>query len=150
MEQMAGGVVLLLAGTALGEIGQFDPAGVTTAALVGLAFLVVFGSLAAFTAYVWLLNHVAVTTVATYAYVNPVVAVGAGRRVPWRDDVAALAAGGRADHRRRGGDGQRAAARGRGDWSRARGGIAGTGRRHGMTPMTVRCEPERRGLLPAR
>jgi drug/metabolite transporter (DMT)-like permease len=78
MEQMAGGVVLLLAGSALGEIGQFDPAGVTTASLIGLAFLVVFGSLAAFTAYVWLLNHVAVTTVATYAYVNPVVAVGLG------------------------------------------------------------------------
>ena len=78
MEQMAGGLVLLLAGSALGEIGQFDPAGVTTASLLGLAFLVVFGSLAAFTAYVWLLNHVAVTTVATYAYVNPVVAVALG------------------------------------------------------------------------
>lgn len=78
MEQMAGGAVLLLAGSALGEIGQFDPAAVTTASLVGLAFLVVFGSLAAFTAYVWLLNHVAVTTVATYAYVNPVVAVALG------------------------------------------------------------------------
>jgi drug/metabolite transporter (DMT)-like permease len=78
MEQMAGGAVLLLAGSALGEIGQFDPAAVTTASLVALAFLVVFGSLAAFTAYVWLLNHVAVTTVATYAYVNPVVAVALG------------------------------------------------------------------------
>jgi drug/metabolite transporter (DMT)-like permease len=78
MEQMAGGVVLLLAGSAIGEVGQFDPGGVTTASLLGLAFLIVFGSLAAFTAYVWLLNHVAVTTVATYAYVNPVVAVALG------------------------------------------------------------------------
>lgn len=88
MEQMAGGAVLLLAGAALGEIGQFDPAAVTTASLVALAFLVVFGSLAAFTAYVWLLNHVAVTTVATYAYVNPVVAVALG--VAFRGETMSL------------------------------------------------------------
>ena len=88
MEQMAGGLVLLLAGSAIGEIGQFDPAGVTTASLLGLAFLVVFGSLAAFTAYVWLLNHVAVTTVATYAYVNPVVAVALG--VAFRGETMSL------------------------------------------------------------
>ena len=78
MEQLAGGLVLLAVGVAVGEIGSFDPAKVTTASLLGLAFLVVFGSLVAFTAYVWLLNHVAVTTVATYAYVNPVVAVALG------------------------------------------------------------------------
>ena len=78
MEQIAGGVALLLAATAIGEVGQFDPGSVTTASLLGLAFLVVFGSLVAFTAYIWLLNHVAVTTVATYAYVNPVVAVALG------------------------------------------------------------------------
>jgi drug/metabolite transporter (DMT)-like permease len=78
MEQLAGGLLLLAVGTALGEVGRFDPAAVTSASLLGLAFLIVFGSLAAFTAYVWLLNHVAVTTVATYAYVNPVVAVALG------------------------------------------------------------------------
>ena len=78
MEQLAGGLVLLIAGAAIGEVGGFNPAAVTTASLLGLAFLIVFGSLLAFTAYVWLLNHVAVTTVATYAYVNPVVAVALG------------------------------------------------------------------------
>jgi drug/metabolite transporter (DMT)-like permease len=88
MEQMAGGAVLLLAGSALGEIGQFDPGAVTTTSLVSLAFLVVFGSLAAFTAYIWLLNHVAVTTVATYAYVNPVVAVTLG--VAFRGETMSL------------------------------------------------------------
>jgi drug/metabolite transporter (DMT)-like permease len=88
MEQMAGGLVLLLVGSAIGEIGQFDPAGVTAASLLGLAFLVVFGSLAAFTAYVWLLNHVAVTTVATYAYVNPIVAVALG--VAFRGETLSL------------------------------------------------------------
>ena len=75
---LAGGLMLLAVGAAVGEIGAFDPSRVTTASLLGLAFLVVFGSLVAFTAYVWLLNHVAVTTVATYAYVNPVVAVALG------------------------------------------------------------------------
>ncbi len=78
MQQLAGGLALLAAGIGIGEIGQFDPARVTTASLVSLAFLVVFGSLVAFTAYTWLLNHVAVTTVATYAYVNPLVAVALG------------------------------------------------------------------------
>ena len=78
MEQLAGGLMLLAVGAAVGEIGSCDPARVTTASLLGLAFLVVFGSLVAFTAYVWLLNHVAVSTVATYAYVNPVVAVALG------------------------------------------------------------------------
>jgi drug/metabolite transporter (DMT)-like permease len=78
MEQLAGGLLLLTAGVAIGEVGRFDPAAVTTSSLLALAFLIVFGSLLAFTAYVWLLNHVAVTTVATYAYVNPVVAVALG------------------------------------------------------------------------
>jgi drug/metabolite transporter (DMT)-like permease len=78
MQQFAGGLLLLAAGVAIGEIGGYDPAAVTTSSLLGLAFLIVFGSLLAFTAYGWLLNHVAVTTVATYAYVNPVVAVALG------------------------------------------------------------------------
>jgi drug/metabolite transporter (DMT)-like permease len=88
MEQLAGGLMLLAVGAAVGEIGSFDPATVTTASLLGLAFLVVFGSLVAFTAYVWLLNHVAVTTVATYAYVNPVVAVALG--VAFHDETLSL------------------------------------------------------------
>ena len=78
LEQLAGGLVLFAVGAAIGEIGDFDPGRVTTASLLGLAFLVVFGSLLAFTAYSWLLKNVAVTTVATYAYVNPVVAVALG------------------------------------------------------------------------
>jgi drug/metabolite transporter (DMT)-like permease len=78
IEQIAGGLMLLAVGAAVGEIGSFDPARITTASLLALAFLLVFGSLVAFTAYAWLLNNVAVTTVATYAYVNPVVAVALG------------------------------------------------------------------------
>ena len=85
MEQLAGGLVLVGVGIALGDLARFDPAAVTTASLLALAFLIVFGSLVAFTAYAWLLNHVAVTTVATYAYVNPVVAVALG--VAFRNEV---------------------------------------------------------------
>lgn len=78
MEQLAGGLALATAGLLIGELGRTDLAAVSVQSLVGLAYLIVFGSLAAFTAYVWLLNHVPVTTVATYAYVNPVVALALG------------------------------------------------------------------------
>ena len=78
MELLAGGVALGVVAVGIGEPGRLDLAQVSGSSLIGLAYLVVFGSLLAFTAYVWLLNHVPVTTVATYAYVNPVVAVGLG------------------------------------------------------------------------
>jgi len=78
MEQLAGGLALVAVGLLIGELGRTDPANVSMASLVGLGYLIVFGSLLAFTAYVWLLNHVPITTVATYAYVNPVVAVALG------------------------------------------------------------------------
>ncbi len=78
MQQLAGGAALVVAALAVGEPGRLDVAAVSVESWLGLAYLVVFGSLVAFTAYVWLLNHVAVTTVATYAYVNPVVAVALG------------------------------------------------------------------------
>lgn len=78
MQQLAGGAALVVAGMAIGEVGATDLGGVSTVSLLALAYLVVFGSLLGFTAYVWLLNNVSVTTVATYAYVNPVVAVALG------------------------------------------------------------------------
>jgi drug/metabolite transporter (DMT)-like permease len=78
MEQLGGGVALVAAGLLLGELSRTNLAAVSIESLLGLGFLIVFGSLFAFTAYVWLLNHVPVTTVATYAYVNPVVAVALG------------------------------------------------------------------------
>jgi drug/metabolite transporter (DMT)-like permease len=46
-----------------------------------MAYLVVFGSLAAFTAYIWLLQNAPISLTATYAYVNPVVAVALGALV---------------------------------------------------------------------
>jgi drug/metabolite transporter (DMT)-like permease len=78
MQELAGGVMLAAVGLSIGEPGRTDLAHVSTASLLGLAYLIVFGSLVAYTAYVWLLHHAPVTTVATYAYVNPVVAVSLG------------------------------------------------------------------------
>lgn len=78
MEMLAGGTLLVLAGTLAGEWGRFDPGAVTRASALGLAYLIVFGSGLGFTAYIWLLKHVEVARVSTYAYVNPVVAVFLG------------------------------------------------------------------------
>ena len=78
MEQVSGGAAMLLVATLLGEPGRVELASVSTASLLGLAYLIVFGSLLAYTAYVWLLEHAPISTVATYAYVNPVVAVALG------------------------------------------------------------------------
>jgi drug/metabolite transporter (DMT)-like permease len=75
VEMAAGGVVLLVAAAARGEFGRFAPGDAPGSAWFALAYLVVFGSLVAFTAYVWLLGNAPVSIVATYAYVNPAVAV---------------------------------------------------------------------------
>jgi drug/metabolite transporter (DMT)-like permease len=78
MEMLAGGAALAVAAVAGGEPGRFQPGDVSAASLLALAYLVVFGSLAAFTAYTWLLRNVRTSVAATYAYVNPVVAVALG------------------------------------------------------------------------
>ena len=74
-QMLAGGFFLSLTSTALGEFHNFHPASVSRAAWLALLYLIVFGSIIAFTAYVWLIHHESPTKVGTYAYVNPVVAV---------------------------------------------------------------------------
>ena len=69
---MCGGLLLVLLSVASGELGDVR---LSADALLGLAYLIVVGSLAGFTAYVWLLRAAPTSLVATYAYVNPVVAV---------------------------------------------------------------------------
>lgn len=78
MEMLAGGALLAVAGTLTGELGRTHPAQFSATSLLAVAYLVVFGSLIAFSAYTWLLQHAPVSTVGTYAYVNPIVAVGLG------------------------------------------------------------------------
>jgi len=77
-QMLAGGVLLALASAALGEFRKFHPLEVSVGAWLSLIYLIVFGSIIAFTAYVWLIHHESPTKVGTYAYVNPVVAVIVG------------------------------------------------------------------------
>jgi drug/metabolite transporter (DMT)-like permease len=87
-EMVAGGIGCALVALGRGEHHGFVLGDVSTRSWVALAYLVVFGSLLAFTAYAWLLHTAPLSLVATYAYVNPVVAVllGAlvlGERLTW-------------------------------------------------------------------
>jgi drug/metabolite transporter (DMT)-like permease len=77
-QMFAGGVLLALAAAILGEFRGFHPSQVSRGAWLALLYLIVFGSIIAFTAYVWLIHHESPTKVGTYAYVNPVVAVVVG------------------------------------------------------------------------
>ncbi|MGW4164847.1 EamA family transporter [Streptomyces sp. NPDC004788] len=77
-EMLAGGLGGLGVGLLRGEQHGLDLAAVSTRSWVGFAYLIVFGSLIAFTAYAWLLQTAPLSLVATYAYVNPVVAVALG------------------------------------------------------------------------
>jgi len=75
MEMLGGGLLLFLVGVVAGELRGLDLHAVSTAAWVGWVYLIVFGSLIAFTSYIWLLDKVSPARLGTYAYVNPIVAV---------------------------------------------------------------------------
>ncbi|MFZ5623894.1 MAG: EamA family transporter [Gemmatimonadota bacterium] len=75
MQMLAGGGVLVVLGMLHGELGALSPAALTARSLGALLYLVVFGSIVAFTAFTFLLRHAPPAQVSTYAYVNPVVAV---------------------------------------------------------------------------
>jgi drug/metabolite transporter (DMT)-like permease len=75
MQMLSGGALLMIAAAITGEPARFALAEVSARSLLSLAYLVVFGAIIAFTAYVWLLRSASAVLVSTYAYVNPVVAV---------------------------------------------------------------------------
>jgi drug/metabolite transporter (DMT)-like permease len=75
---LGGGVVLVVAATAFGELRGFTLAKVSRESWIGWLYLVTFGSLVGFTAYIYLLKAVSPAKASTYAYVNPVVAVMLG------------------------------------------------------------------------
>jgi len=77
-QMLVGGVLLTLTAASLGELRGFHIQAVSGRAWIALAYLIVAGSIVAFTAYVWLIHHESPTKVGTYAYVNPVVAVVLG------------------------------------------------------------------------
>jgi drug/metabolite transporter (DMT)-like permease len=78
MEMLAGGALLLLASLATGEWGRVRLDMVSERSLVAWVYLIVLGSIVAFTCYIWLLKTVPATRVSTYAYVNPIVAMFLG------------------------------------------------------------------------
>src|SRR5215471_18035536 len=95
MEMIGGGTILWLAGLALGEGGRLHLSAISAKSAVSLAYLVVFGSLLGFSAYIWILKVSTPARVSTYAYVNPIVAVLlgaaiAGEAITTRIVVAAL------------------------------------------------------------
>jgi drug/metabolite transporter (DMT)-like permease len=75
MQLLAGGALLMGASAVTGEMGGFDPRAVDARAALSLGYLIVFGSIAGFTAYVWLMQRCSAVKVSTHNFVNPVVAV---------------------------------------------------------------------------
>jgi drug/metabolite transporter (DMT)-like permease len=75
MQMISGGAMLLIAGLLAGEASRVQVASITARSVLSLAYLTVFGSIIAFTVYVWLLTVSSPSRISTYAYVNPVVAV---------------------------------------------------------------------------
>lgn len=93
-EMLAGGAAMILVGSARGEWRGFDPSAVSLDSWLWLVYLITAGSLAAFSAFVWLLGNAPLSLVATYAYVNPVVAVLLGALVLDESVTAAVVVGG--------------------------------------------------------
>ena len=78
MQMIVGGALLVLAGLGSGEGSRLHFASISMESLLGLGYLISFGSIVAYNAYIWLLKHADPTWVSTYAFVNPIVAVFLG------------------------------------------------------------------------
>jgi drug/metabolite transporter (DMT)-like permease len=77
-QMICGGLLLLLAGALTGETRHFHLGSMSILSVASFAYLVIIGAVVGYTAYIWLLRHCDPAKVATYAYVNPVVAVFLG------------------------------------------------------------------------
>jgi drug/metabolite transporter (DMT)-like permease len=77
-QMLIGGVLLLVLAAVSGEFSQFHTGSISASAWFSLLYLIVAGSIVAYTAYVWLLHYESPTKVGTYAYVNPIIAVALG------------------------------------------------------------------------
>jgi drug/metabolite transporter (DMT)-like permease len=77
-EMLTGGIAILAFSASVGEWRGFDFTAVSTSSWIGLAYLITFGSMIGFVSYIWLLQNAPISLVATYAYVNPLVAVFLG------------------------------------------------------------------------
>jgi drug/metabolite transporter (DMT)-like permease len=75
MELCAGGLILLMLSFGLGETDRFNPAGVSMVSFASWLYLTIAGTAVAFGTYIWLLRLVSPTLVASYTFVNPIIAV---------------------------------------------------------------------------
>lgn len=75
MQMLCGGFIIFLVASIGGEWGRLEPSRVEATSVIGVGYLIVFGSLVGFTSYAWLIRNAKTSIVATYAYVNPLVAV---------------------------------------------------------------------------
>ncbi len=92
-QMLLGGAGMIVVGLLVGEAGEVDPAAFSTRSLLAFLYLITAGSLLAFTAYTWLLKNAPISTVTTYAYVNPVIAVLLGAVVLSEEVTALVVAG---------------------------------------------------------
>jgi drug/metabolite transporter (DMT)-like permease len=93
-QMLAGGVLLTIVGVAAGELPDVKPANFAPESLLALGYLIVFGSIVAFSAYTWLLQHAPVSKVMTFAYVNPAIAIFLGWLILNEPITGAIVAGG--------------------------------------------------------
>jgi EamA-like transporter family len=96
LSALSGGALLACAGAVGGELDDVRPHSISAESLLGVAYLVAFGSIVAYTVYLWLLRAARTSLVATYAFVNPVVALLLGwallgERIGTRTAVASAA-----------------------------------------------------------
>ena len=75
MQMLTGGFFCLVFGIITGESGRFDVMAISLQSALALGYLIIFGSIVGFSAFIWLLKAADPTIVSTYAYVNPIVAV---------------------------------------------------------------------------
>jgi drug/metabolite transporter (DMT)-like permease len=92
-QMLSGGVVMIAGGLVAGEAGSVHVSQFSTKSIVAFAYLVVIGSVVAFSCYAYLLQHAPISQVSTYAYVNPVIAVALGALVLGEHVAASTVAG---------------------------------------------------------
>ena len=90
MELIIGGSLLIITSFILGEVNQFHITELSLRALLSLGYLIIFGSVITFSAYIWLLGHTSATRISTHTYVNPIIAILLGWLIADEQITAAL------------------------------------------------------------
>jgi drug/metabolite transporter (DMT)-like permease len=90
MELIIGGSLLLITSFIIGEVNQFHITELSLRALLSLGYLIIFGSVITFSAYIWLLGHTSATRISTHTYVNPIIAILLGWLIADEQITAAL------------------------------------------------------------